>query len=234
MIFVNSCLIFIRTLCVFFILAGFSYANNDATSLRESMHKDCLSSTGEPFNTNECLNRGADFVIYKTKTEPYHYLFIPITDIEGVESPLFWQEGYPSWFTMAWRHRYLAAPNLGRKGVDINNVGIAINSKYARTQNQLHIHINCIRPDVSLVLRKIDPSKIQGRVDLLGISYEMLRFPGTDLPDWAISKFNSKEDFAKQTLFAALINNSVIVLSSQFVEGKANSGSAEDLLTNCQ
>ena len=39
-----------------------------------------------------------------------------------------------------------------------DDISLAVNSVYGRSQNQLHIHIDCVRSDVRNALRAADPT----------------------------------------------------------------------------
>jgi len=85
-----------------------------------------------------------------------HFLLIPTKTIAGLESEELLEPGTPNYFAAAWAARDLLADAMGRR-VARGGVGLALNPRHARTQDQLHIHIECLRPDVALRLREAAP-----------------------------------------------------------------------------
>ena len=65
----------------------------------------------------------------------------------GIESPYLLTPGAPNYFAYAWGERGYVERAAGR-ALPRSAISLAINSVTARSQNQLHIHIDCIRPDV--------------------------------------------------------------------------------------
>lgn len=219
----------LMALCFFSVFTADAISDRD--SLRKSVHADCMRAHPD---LTKCLVQNEDYVIYKTRSEPHHYLLVPFADIPGIESPSVWKSGFPAWVALAWNFRDVTASHLGTHGVKTNDIGIAINSKYERTQDQLHIHMNCIKPDVVKMLTSIPPEITEKSFIWSGVKYHMIRFPDASLPDDVLSRFNVTRDFDKQAFFAAYINNSVMVLRTAYSAKYPHSGFAEYLLTNCQ
>jgi CDP-diacylglycerol pyrophosphatase len=75
-------------------------------------------------------------------------LLVPTTRITGVEDPraaspkaaLFWRR--------AWEARDLVARGLGRP-LGWRDLGLVVNAKPSRTQDQLHIHIDCVKASIA-------------------------------------------------------------------------------------
>jgi CDP-diacylglycerol pyrophosphatase len=62
-------------------------------------------------------------------------------------------------------------------------VGLALNPRHARTQDQLHIHIECLRADVALALRSA-ATRITGNwspIPIDGRAYQAMRVMGEEL-----------------------------------------------------
>jgi CDP-diacylglycerol pyrophosphatase len=64
-----------------------------------------------------------------------------------------------------------------------DEISLAVNSRFARSQNQLHIHIDCVRPDVRETLRGIQAqvSSAWSRVIIAGQEYEIKSLNADDL-----------------------------------------------------
>ena len=80
------------------------------------------------------------------------YLAIPTKKISGIEESFLLSPEAPNYFADAWAERALLDAKLGA-ALPREAVSLAINSEYARTQDQLHIHIDCLRPDVMATLK---------------------------------------------------------------------------------
>ena len=109
------------------------------------------------------------YVIIKDNSarKPRSYLIIPTSRVTGIEDRLvdrppvvdFWQYGW------AQSRTYPGYPEI--------DTGMAINSEQGRTQNQLHIHISCVRPEVRTALE-------QAAIDFFPAKPALLRLPPHD------------------------------------------------------
>lgn len=111
-----------------------------------------------------------------------HFLLIPTRTVGGIESPEARRSEAPNYFDEAWREREVLETVAGVP-LPRTAVGLAVNQLRARSQDQLHIHISCLRANVILALRQEAPH-IGLRwtpVDLGGYSYSALRVMGEQL-----------------------------------------------------
>jgi CDP-diacylglycerol pyrophosphatase len=76
-----------------------------------------------------------------------HFLLIPTRRITGIESVDLALPATPNYLSAAWRARVRLEAAMGHP-LPRSAVGLAVNPMHARTQNQLHIHIECLRPYV--------------------------------------------------------------------------------------
>ncbi|WP_413723512.1 CDP-diacylglycerol diphosphatase [Sodalis sp. RH24] len=123
--------------------------------------------TGQPAPCAQ-VNLAAGYVILKDLNGPLQYLLMPTEKITGMESPQLLQPQTPNFFYDAWRARHYLAEKRGAPIPD-SALSLAINSASGRTQNQLHIHISCLRPDVR---RRLD-----GEAAALGNAWRPLGEP---------------------------------------------------------
>ncbi len=111
-----------------------------------------------------------------------HFLLISTRSITGIESPELEEPEAPNYFDAAWRARELLASFLGH-AVPRAAVGMALNSIRARSQDQLHIHIECLGRGIFTALvqnaQRIRPS--WGEIVLDGWTYQALRIDGREL-----------------------------------------------------
>jgi CDP-diacylglycerol pyrophosphatase len=111
------------------------------------------------------------------------FLLVPTNRVTGIEDHSILDPAAPNYWALAWAaaERYL--PSDVTK--DRTRIGLAINSQYGRSQNQLHIHISCIKPSAARILDKRQPpigSSWSAPVIVLGgHGYRALRIQGRDL-----------------------------------------------------
>lgn len=130
----------------------FIYRDN-SDALWQIVSRQCVPNQQQSQRPAPCqqVNLPQGYVLLKDRVGELQYLLIPTAKITGIESPALLSPQTPDFFSFAWQHRTL----LSRKfGADIPNsyLSLAINSEYGRTQNQLHIHLSCLRNDVRQTL----------------------------------------------------------------------------------
>ncbi|RPH31105.1 CDP-diacylglycerol diphosphatase [Buttiauxella warmboldiae] len=87
------------------------------------------------------------YVLLKDIHGPLQYLLMPTAKIKGMESPELLQPDTANFFWLAWQQRKVMSVRHGSQVPD-DMISLTINSATGRTQNQLHIHISCLRADV--------------------------------------------------------------------------------------
>ena len=80
-------------------------------------------------------------------------LLVPTTRISGIEDPEILAPDAPNYWEAAWEARRYLEKRVGAP-LPRDQIGLAVNSIPGRSQNQLHIHIGCVRPAVLKVLRR--------------------------------------------------------------------------------
>lgn len=97
------------------------------------------------------------YAVLKDRAGNYQYLVLPLARITGIESPVLLGANAPNYFADAWNARlYVEAALHQRQPRYV--LSLVVNSTHGRTQNQLHIHVDCIRPDVHAALRRLLPT----------------------------------------------------------------------------
>jgi CDP-diacylglycerol pyrophosphatase len=111
-------------------------------------------------------------------------LLIPTDRITGIEAPQLRDPATPNFFADAWAHQNAMQARLPAK-VPRQAVGLAVNASNARSQNQLHVHIDCLRPDVRDVLARLGPGirRDWGPLPepIVGHAFYAMRVDGEDL-----------------------------------------------------
>lgn len=79
------------------------------------------------------------------------FLLIPTARIGGIEDPAILAPDATNYWEAAWQARSFTESRL-HTNLPRDGFALAINSVVGRTQDELHIHIDCIRPDVRAAL----------------------------------------------------------------------------------
>jgi CDP-diacylglycerol pyrophosphatase len=115
-------------------------------------------------------------------------LAIPTRRISGIEDPQMLAPDAPPVFAVAWSAKALVEARL-RRTLPREAVALAINSKWARSQDQLHVHIDCVAVPVMKALADyasaLDNEWRAMTVALHGRVYFARRVDSADLSDVA-------------------------------------------------
>jgi CDP-diacylglycerol pyrophosphatase len=87
------------------------------------------------------------YALLKDTVGPVQYLLIPTARVPGIETAFLWTPEAPNYFAPAWRYRSYVEELLHRQ-LQRDGISLAVNSAVSRSQNQLHIHIDCTREAV--------------------------------------------------------------------------------------
>ncbi|MDT5091283.1 MAG: CDP-diacylglycerol pyrophosphatase [Mycobacterium sp.] len=124
------------------------------------------------------------YAVLKDIVGATQFLLIPTARVAGIESPELLAPGAPNYFAAAWRARRFVEQRAGR-ALPRDWVSLAVNSAMARTQNQLHIHIDCVADDVRDALAEhtgeVGTSWAPFTVPLRGHRYDAIAVQGDDL-----------------------------------------------------
>ncbi|AMG56846.1 CDP-diacylglycerol diphosphatase [Pantoea vagans] len=140
------------------ILATALYFKKNSDALWQIVSEKCLPHQQSSEDPAPCqrVDQPHRYAMLKDMNGPLQYLLIPLDKITGIESPRLLQPATPNYFALAWHERTLLAQRRGSP-IDDRVLSLAINSQYGRTQNQLHIHLSCLRADVRQQLDQLTP-----------------------------------------------------------------------------
>jgi CDP-diacylglycerol pyrophosphatase len=124
------------------------------------------------------------YAVLKDINGTTQYLLVPTRRITGIEDAALLAPDAVNYFDAAWNARSFVDKAAGRQLPD-DALSLAVNSVLARSQNQLHIHIDCIHADVRSALAR-DGGKIGERWSLLdeplgGHRFRAMRVMGSTL-----------------------------------------------------
>lgn len=147
------------------------------------VHEQCVPDQLANLEPAPCaavdLSAGVDrgHAVFKDNVGANQYLLIPTIRVTGVEDPALLRPDAPDYFADAWRARAFTEAAAGG-ALPRDWVSLAVNGAVARTQNQLHIHIDCLRADVHQALSEhagaIGPAWAPLPVPLAGSRYDAL------------------------------------------------------------
>jgi len=111
-----------------------------------------------------------------------HFLLIPTQTMAGIDSSELLDPDTPNYFAEAWHARDLIKTFVGHE-VPRTAIGLAVNTAHSRTQNQFHIHIECLRQDVADSLRHgaEQAADIWAPLQVADSTYQAMRIMGDGL-----------------------------------------------------
>lgn len=168
------------------------------------------------------------------------YLAIPTRRVTGIEDPLVLAPDAPDYFAFAWAGRSALEAKLGHP-VPREAVGVSVNSQFSRSQDQLHLHVDCMDKDVAAALAgykdALDDQWRVMTVPLKGRRYWARRLDSADLADAAPFRLladgleGAKDHMGLETLIAVgadFAGKPGFILLADHAE-LAGGGHAEDL-----
>jgi CDP-diacylglycerol pyrophosphatase len=164
----------------------------DRLALWRIVHEKCVpdqESNGSPTPcemVDLAVGEEKGVAILKDIVGVAQFLAIPTRRIEGIESPAILEPGAPNYWREAWAARSAMEKRLGRP-LPREAVGLAINSSVGRSQDQLHIHVDCVAPATSAAiaahLAELTNEWRPLSYDLGGHRYVARRLDSADLSD---------------------------------------------------
>jgi CDP-diacylglycerol pyrophosphatase len=152
----------------------------DPDALWKIISEKCLPDEREHGQPAPCavVDPSKGYVVLKDNVGDTQYLVMPTAKVTGIEDPAVLAPGAPNYFADAWDERHFTV-EAAKTALPRDALSLAINSPSGRTQNQLHIHIDCIRPDVREVVTRqvsaIGDKWTPLAVPLLGHPYRAIR-----------------------------------------------------------
>lgn len=205
------------------------------------MHDQCVPDQQARADPAPCsqVNLDGGYAVLKDLVGATQFLLIPTERISGIESPVLLNPNAPNYFEAAWEARKFVDD---RAGVDIPRdwMSLAVNSAAARTQSQLHIHIDCVRADVGDTLSRriaeVGPQWAPFPEPLAGHQYQALAVAAETLEATNPVQLLAKraDDMGAETLavvgtFLADGRPGFVVLASRADPALGNPGAAEEL-----
>jgi CDP-diacylglycerol pyrophosphatase len=207
------------------ILVGCGHGNPN--KLWEIVHTQCVPNEEQHQQSAPCavvdLKAGESngHVLLKDINGPYQYLLIPTAKLTGIESPELLGEAGSHYFAAAWEGRHLIEQAMHRE-LPREEVSLAVNSRYGRSQEQLHIHIDCLKPAVQAALHEhlaaVSEHWAPLDVDLEGHRYQARRVTATQVQD--LNPFRLLADSSPEVA-SEMGRHTLVVAGATFEDGSA-------------
>jgi CDP-diacylglycerol pyrophosphatase len=198
----------------------------DPDALWKIVHGQCVPDQTEHGIPAPCAGvalaqgEAKGWAVLKDRDGATQFLLIPTARITGIEDPAILAPDATNYWRAAWAARTDMLARVGRT-LPRDDISLAINSPSGRSQNQLHIHVDCIRADVRDTLHahlaEIGLEWAPLGATLAGHPYLARRIVGSDLdaanPFWLLA--------AEPDVGAAEIGrHTLVVVGATFPDGR--------------
>lgn len=171
-------------------LSGIGVAQADPDALWRIISERCVPDQLANRDPAPCslvdLDTGeaTGYVVLKDIVGARQFLLMPTARITGIDSPALLAPGATNYFAAAWDARSFTEAAAGGT-LPRDWVSLAVNSAVSRSQDQLHIHIDCLRADVHEALRRyagtVGDTWAAFPAPLAGHTYSAIAVAGEDL-----------------------------------------------------
>ncbi|HEV2264497.1 MAG TPA: CDP-diacylglycerol diphosphatase [Stellaceae bacterium] len=124
-------------------------ADADPLALWRIVHDECVPNQIDRHDPSPCalVDLAGSYVVLKDRVGATQFLVLPTARITGIESAALLSPRVPDYMQDAWAaRRFVQAQASGP--LTRADLSLAVNSIFGRSQNQLHIHVDCLRADV--------------------------------------------------------------------------------------
>ena len=216
----------------------------DGNALWHIVSEQCVPNQKKNHSPRPCelVDLAAGYAVLKDIVGNTQFLLIPTRQVRGIESPELLASGAPNYWQDAWLARRFVEQRA-RHQLPREAIGLTVNSISGRTQNQLNIHIDCVRLDVGTALRShaaaIGESWAKFPVHLVGHEYLAMRVTEADLTSnpfvlLATNAPGARNDMAHWTLVVVgsrwQDKDGFVLLAGRATPGSGNWGQGEQLL----
>ena len=227
-------------LCGLLVLAALNWRGNP-DALWQIVSQQCVPDQQQQHNPAPCLAVDLDrgFTLLKDRNGPLQDLLIPTDKVTGIEDPALGRQWLPHYLALAWKYRSVLSAGLP-SAVPDRFVSVAINSRYGRSQNQLHVHIACLRPEVFAALNQpgthVDEHWAVLPAHLNGHTYSARTLSTQDadtldplalLRDYVNAQGDAMRSYS--LLMTPLGDDGFVLLATHLALSEWNLGSAEEL-----
>ncbi len=192
-------------------------------------------SSGSPVSCLQ-VNLAQRYTVFNDANGPLHTLLIPTDKITGIESAELLNSKIENYFQHGWDTRYFLQQQAAFP-IPERYLALAVNSRYGRTQNQLHLHLACLKPEVyQAILQQTGNIGYQWKglnTLLSGRRYLAIKATATADPFIVLSQYLQAEGDSMDNYGLARIvadNGEAILLATRVQLMALTLGTAEELL----
>jgi CDP-diacylglycerol pyrophosphatase len=224
---------------LFVLLVISRHATADSDALWNVISQQCVPDQQQSHSPKPCelVDLATGYVVLKDREGDTQFLLMPTARITGIESPAILAPDAPNYWDAAWQARHFVDERAHRE-LSRDVMSLAVNSEIGRTQNQLHIHIDCVRRDVQASLREhadaVGPAWAPFPAKLADHDYMAMRIAQPDLTHTnpfillADGIPDARADMGHYTLVLVGDPNGFVLLAGHATDA-TNSGSGEEL-----
>jgi CDP-diacylglycerol pyrophosphatase len=164
--------------------------NAGRDALRQVVQNQCLPNWQKHHEPSPCERiwlsspqpDSPGYAVLEDRKGGAHYLLIPLQTFSGTDSGELLDPDLPNYFAQAWGARDLLDSYVGH-AVPRTAMGLAVNSPRARDQDQFHIHIECLRPEVvdALHAAAAQLNDKWSPITVMGLTYQAMRLADKSL-----------------------------------------------------
>jgi len=191
----------------------------DPSALWKIVNGKCVPHEEADRDPSPCADVEKGFAVLKDINGVAQFLLIPTAQIGGIEDPAILAPEAINYWDAAWRARHFVDEHL-HTSLPRDAVSLAINSSAGRSQDQLHIHIDCVRPDVRAALAanldKVEAVWTPFPVPLAGHTYRSIRINQATLD--GINPFDVLAD-ADPRARADMGMHTLVLVGATFADG---------------
>jgi CDP-diacylglycerol pyrophosphatase len=155
----------VAAICATLLILAASAAQKSSArdALWQIVHNVCVPNQTLRQDPSLCtrvdLSAGVEkgFAILKDIRGASQFLLIATAPISGIESPALLAPDATNYFSDAWEARSYVLDALHR-ALPRDDIGLAINSAASRSQDQFHIHIDCVGAEIPGILHQHEES----------------------------------------------------------------------------
>jgi CDP-diacylglycerol pyrophosphatase len=121
----------------------------DPDALWKIVGGQCVPEAQASGRPGQCVSvdLNGHYAILKDIFGRTQHLLIPTERITGIESPIILDASAPDYWQDGWNSRKVVEAPI-KQPLAANQFGLEINSEFRRSQQQLHIHMDCMRTDI--------------------------------------------------------------------------------------
>lgn len=215
-----------------------AWLHYNSQQLWQIVSERCVPEQQRSGSPASCLqvNLAQRYVVFNDANGPLHTLLIPTDKITGIESPVLLEDKTENYFQHGWNTRYFLQQQAAFP-IPERYLALAVNSRYGRTQNQLHLHLSCLKPEVyQTILQQAENIGYQWKelnTLLSGRRYLAIKVAEATDPFIALAQYvqTARDSMDNYGLVRIAANNGdAILLATQVQLMALTLGTAEELL----